>query len=1433
MSKIIQSVTRKTGAKRSTSRFSDPEVGQIRWSLSLYKFDQGQLKILLYDSMDPDNGAGPLNSLFDDPNWGSVTVNEERFPDQTITSDVPGNFGSGYNPMDWAGFKQKIDDIQALDNSRFMVVIIFAMYHPTGGGNGVWKTTEPYDNFVTSQCPIEFIGGDTATPCTVQYIFGPDLNNQISPSVNPTVSSYGFNLENYVPPPDVFGCTDPDALNFNPDANVDDGSCYWFNPDPNATVFGCTDPNANNFNPAANFDDNSCEYDPEPEVEDTFRIELWNNNQLLAPIATGVTLTDSTNQGSYSWVVPNSLGSLVSLPADCEIRVYYEQNEYVYGTTDLFAIHPTYSDVNEIINLELVTPQGLSIGEPIVQNTDNDGSYVWTVSNTIASGYYRIKASVSLAPFANTLSNLFEIINTGTELTANTIVQLSTVKDDVNFSNISDRIRIATGIENRPIIYQHINRNFFGTTGDSYLYQFNSFHGDEVTPEPAKLTPGKRSSSLFASGGGNGTFMNGKYAFYKFVPVYDGIQESLFPNDFVSEANTSVADSAGSNPARAELTLKFNLSDWNPRITHINIYRAIQDTSFAENSVYYKIDSIDTRSSFGTAAQSWESATGRYFSNGANSWTQDAYSGTEGHVLLMLKGYNSFGYLGGSGAFNVVNEDEHSLCRSDSIDSIFAEMDSTGGGGGSYLRLESATTISASSGSIRVSEENHVLLNSSPTWNDWNESRSSYFIHYDATGFLLFRDGSNAHDSGKLLTGNWNTGVTWVDDVADAATNANPGVEQTYTQDTTKRLYERGENGVKFTLSLADTQKYLLSFRMYFRPHLDTHLNNISNTDKIFNMFNMDFVVCESTYSTDFTDVSHWKEVLRVKRVPRSFKDSLHGNDANDRYLQFTTTYTASSTASHQFWAGFVGESNGTSLTASLGKLRVHWQKIVFAKVDAENSKSFIGSKLTAIPDSTFFNETFRGATIKTTQTQATGEVTEYVVAEKSYNNLIQLPSSTFQWDGSTSTAANGTIESTIDQRGWTESNNQITLTYTDWGLPNKTTHPYESSSSIQVNYTYSKYMAGRLFVAGVRLGPDLQKSEDHTDWVMFSELNKPDVLPISNYIAIEDVQGGDITGLAELVGDLAVFMTNGIFRLDIPKADPRSWSLIESEKNIGCNAPKSIVPFEGGVFFAGKEAFYLLDSNFQARKLSEQIKDIYIQYHTSDTEAMFAPNKNDLYVSLGGDSNSFILKLSLTTFPESIAWSKIPLGSTAKFSSTGLITGSHSIIPSAMAIDELNAPYLLSTELDGSSYNSKIYELEPGTALSSDILYGETPQDNPNLINSARENVGFSRKTGWVQIGDLENTSTIRRISLLYSSVDYIRLKLYVDGNLTPAFETIFDGSRDKVVSEVYYSILAPDISKTAHVRVGIRAKFVQIELSSDPSTFPVSIKKISLEVD
>ena len=63
----------------------------------------------------------------------------------------------------------------------------------------------------------------------------------------------------------LMGCTQNAASNYNPAAQVDDGSCVFIPTDfePASIVYGCTYEAATNFNPTAEVDDGSCTFTPD------------------------------------------------------------------------------------------------------------------------------------------------------------------------------------------------------------------------------------------------------------------------------------------------------------------------------------------------------------------------------------------------------------------------------------------------------------------------------------------------------------------------------------------------------------------------------------------------------------------------------------------------------------------------------------------------------------------------------------------------------------------------------------------------------------------------------------------------------------------------------------------------------------------------------------------------------------------------------------------------------------------------------------------------------------------------------------------------------------------------------------------------------------------------------------------------------------------
>ncbi|MDP7042999.1 MAG: alpha-amylase family glycosyl hydrolase [Candidatus Thalassarchaeaceae archaeon] len=122
----------------------------------------------------------------------------------------------------------------------------------------------------------------TLGPHTVA-IFLQHHNNNSSPiqgCTNSSATNYNPLAEvddgscQYSSPP-VEGCTNSSATNYNPSAEVDDGSCQYSSP----PIEGCTNSSATNYNPSAEVDDDSCQYSSSP-VEGCSNSSATNYNPL-------------------------------------------------------------------------------------------------------------------------------------------------------------------------------------------------------------------------------------------------------------------------------------------------------------------------------------------------------------------------------------------------------------------------------------------------------------------------------------------------------------------------------------------------------------------------------------------------------------------------------------------------------------------------------------------------------------------------------------------------------------------------------------------------------------------------------------------------------------------------------------------------------------------------------------------------------------------------------------------------------------------------------------------------------------------------------------------------------------------------------------------------------------------------------------------------
>ena len=190
-------------------------------------------------------------------------------------------------------------------------------------------------------------------------------------------------------------------------------------------------------------------------------------------------------------------------------------------------------------------------------------------------------------------------------------------------------------------------------------------------------------------------------------------------------------------------------------------------------------------------------------------------------------------------------------------------------------------------------------------------------------------------------------------------------------------------------------------------------------------------------------------------------------------------------------------------------------------------------------------------------------------------------------WDGN----SNG--ESLDGADGDGTFNKYMNLVFLDTGLPDGPRHPFDTAKSLDTKHKYSTILNGRQFAGNVKITSE-EETEEYPNFVMFSDVGSPDIIPVSNFIQLQDLQGGEIVGIETLMSDLVVFMTNGVFRLSVPSNNPASWSLVEAHQNIGALHDKGIVKTQNGIFFLSQSDIFYLDSGFTLTSISDPIKDVY-----------------------------------------------------------------------------------------------------------------------------------------------------------------------------------------------------------------------------------------------
>ena len=974
------------------------------------------------------------------------------------------------------------------------------------------------------------------------------------------------------------------------------------------------------------------------------------------------------------------------------------------------------------------------------------------------------------------------------------------------------------------IRYQWINNSFYQT-----LFYYKDWFLD--IGRPFNSFANIKSITEETSGG---TLASGKYYFYKVVPIFDGRQVCPLPNTYqyaVSSNDNSrfkiklEIDIEDFNPRcssidvyRAEGTneLETNLSYY--KIKSVSTYRPIEQDggildnsnvgrTIADNVAYY-----NATTSTPYTKDDWipilnptlNDTTERIDFSDPNDITPKTrlfmypYSGYVSNSHAPFEEYKiPQQYKEGEGGSK---PNEHQICSGNN-DNMWGKKAYPVSG---YSHNDTAVTTDKATDTLNLDAKIRTL-------DEHSEGDKSYLLvsrtNKIKNGHFMTRAGWSqgdtapvgssetnynltSHSSWNSSTAPWNSWYNFTPvDGDDSMWNIHTGWEQRMSglrlgfHSDLNGGAQTGNNAVaqKFTLTSGTTYYFQYAFTW-------TSLGNLGNNWNP-QYFNVKLTKPDGGWdnsSHDWTNMNSTNAIHYKSYGQSGYRKEGWVGDANysfshgapHKWWLYSNTFDCTETGDYyiNFWM-HCGNGVGTKIISGYGaghSIRV--RDVVVAECDGGRA-NYYGGHQTLIP------KNYTNYDADTTSAEISDHDylggTAFIGEEKF--NVVDNINTIFTLSSPIPSSLMGTTSEAIITKGvsatktsGSDGREKIEVEVIDIGYTALDKHPTHEIP-INVKYEFSQYIEGRMFVADCRYTNENNDDvEQDRNLVLFSELNQPNVIPVTNYIKVQDNQGGYIKGLSELSGNLIVFMENSIWRLNVPNTDPSNWSLVETSGSLGCTSESSILSFEGGILFANKDGLYLMTSNFIPQEISKPWRKHYQENYKDRTSIHYCPKSKMLYINQddpyitwvmdgGADKPSWLSLRELGNGAELNGWS-------------GFMN------------DETSKPFFYENRGD----SSVVGELE---------------------ARKGNNKLKFVKRTGWIRLGDLHLSKMIRRVNIRYKNK-------YTGTGLAPNLYIWVNGKGFEE-SDLEYSLSGDSLfqDKTgaeaiASVRVGVRCKYFALEI-------------------
>jgi|TARA_R100000482_G_scaffold53125_1_gene19019 hypothetical protein len=907
------------------------------------------------------------------------------------------------------------------------------------------------------------------------------------------------------------------------------------------------------------------------------------------------------------------------------------------------------------------------------------------------------------------------------------------------------------------------------------------------------------------------TLRPGSTVKYNLTAVYDGLQESLFDKD-----KEIVLSDSNVNKKIIELSIEFDASALNKRITGVNIYRATEfsnTTSFDGYSNYQLIGHmtfVDSQTSLPTVTSdvitrlhAWgnhvifikdtddlTSFDGETL--GRNPYALDVDGGFDGiDEMLTWRGATSSSTQNRADAFLVfhsllarqMNVQQTCIVLSSlTTDNTIANADK--------IQIEDES-ITIDDTSISSSEFATVKTGVGVTTSVYQTSGSEVGVTYPAWRLQTITDTSVSPSTALDAT----PFIVQGDVLRTSATSA---TTETLTVQKVTTSYIFASSNATSMGSPAQTT-YTADYNLCFVSVASGALCAVSRGQA---------PITNPSPADNTTAVSHNVNTpvsVRAESLPRSFSQArLDSNaDVGDNYLDNGTmagsdwkirekkltggyedtsqtsssggAYGGPSVAFLYFYTpdditGTLGtDTTGNTLTASSlagSVLITNYTNEQVDQVDgAGNESTTSDQKAFLIENNSAYEPTLGGCWVKLNKGHRSTAQRE---SGKVFENVRLL-------SGFKRTNAQGAT--TPGMAFETVSGTTVRIVCQDFRLEDLGETDIQTVYSNRVNAQYAVKLKGRLFLGNLVLNPD-DKQEEHHDWIAYSELHQYDNRPVSNVIALDDREGGEVTGLAVLFGRLVIFKPQAIFIMNVPNpANPESWSVVESKHSIGNIASEGVVEIHDHVYFVFHDGIYAVTPNMVASSTATPSVMEKITLPIED-QFLLATSKKDIKGVYDQDHSEVLYTWTTGSPATQVVWAY------------------HVVLKTWRKVET-------TTNLDILAYGENSYP----------IAWDNTDSDIKKF--DVDEAVGVAWKSKTFRM-DLDKKRLIRYGMIQFTGTDTLTVNLYLDGSGSASFtKTITaDGGVNRFPIKRY-------------------GKKFEIELTTPSSTNPFSVERMRIETE